>query len=131
MSYQPPPGNGDAVVGFVCSVVSGSLLIVSAGLSSVVSLVLAIVGIVLSRRGKRNVQEGRTPQHADLAGAGFIVGIVSTALSVLAILFWGALIVIGLTEPDWIDDEDDDPFDDDFQFQTAARVAAHAVRLLA
>jgi hypothetical protein len=131
VSHQPPPGNGDAVAGFVCSVVGGSLLIVSAGLSSLVSLILAIVGIVYSRRGKRNVQEGRTPQHSDLASAGFIVGIVSTALSVLAILFWGALIVIGLTEPDWIDDEQDDPFDDEFQFQTAVRLAAHAVRLLA
>lgn len=131
MSYQPAPGNGDAVAGFVCSVVSGALLIFSAGLSSVLSLVLAIVGIVYSRRGKRNVQEGRTPQHGDLAGAGFIVGIVSVALSVLAILFWGALIVIGLTEPGWIDDEDADPFDDEFQFQTAVMLVAQAVRLLA
>lgn len=131
MSYQPPPGNGDAIAGFVCSVVSGALLLVSAGLSSVISIVLAAVGIVYSRRGKRNVAEGRTPRHGDLASAGFVVGIVAAALAVIATLLWALLIAIGLSAPDWIDERDGDPFDDDFQFQVAVRLVATAARLLA
>jgi hypothetical protein len=96
---QPPvPDNGSAVAGFVLSLVSGSLLIISAGFSSVISIVCAILGIVYSRKGKRKVDAGETPKHRGLAQAGFIVGWVSLGLSILATIAWIAVLVVAITE---------------------------------
>ena len=90
----PVPGNSHAVAGFVLSVVAATLLVLSFGLSSIVSLICAVLGIVLSRKGTRNVQEGRTPKSADLARAGFITGVVALVLTVLATAGWIAVLVI-------------------------------------
>ncbi|MGH2824070.1 MAG: hypothetical protein ACRDLY_13810, partial [Thermoleophilaceae bacterium] len=49
---KPQPDNGPAVAGFVLSLVSGGLLVISIGLSSIVSVACAILGLVYSRRGK-------------------------------------------------------------------------------
>src|SRR5215210_1076823 len=130
----PQPPNGDAVAGFTCGIVGVSLLFFTAGLSTIVSLVLGIIAIPYSRKGKRNVAEGRTQKHKDLANAGFVIGIITTVLSVIATITW----ILIFTTVDWdeIDDSNDNPFDDDpfdGQFQSAVllRVVAMAVRLLA
>ena len=137
---QPPPApppqqppNNDAVAGFTCGIIGVSLLFFTAGLSTIVSLILGIVAIPYSRKGKRNVAEGRTQKHKDLANAGYIIGIITTVLSVIATITWVAI----LATVDWdeIDDSNDDPFDDDpfdRQFQSAVllRAAAMAARLL-
>ena len=109
-----------------------SLLFFTAGLSTIVSLVLGIVAIPYSRKGKRNVEEGRTLKHKSLASAGFVIGIVTVVLSVLATIGW--ILVFALVDWDEIDDSDDDPFDgdpfdNDFQSAVLLRVAAGAVRL--
>jgi hypothetical protein len=90
----PVPGNPQAIAGFVLSVVAAALLVVSFGLSSIVSIVLAVLGMVFSSKGRRNVDEGRTPKHRDLARAGFITGIVSLVLSVLATAAWVAVAIV-------------------------------------
>jgi hypothetical protein len=93
--YQPPaPDNGQAVAGFVFSLVAVGLLVISFGLSTIVSLGCAITGIVLSRKGKRKVDSGQTPKHRGLAQAGFIVGWVGVGLSLLAIAGWIAAFAI-------------------------------------
>jgi hypothetical protein len=98
---QPPvPDNGQAVAGFVLSLVSVGLLVISAGLSSIVSIGCAIAGIVCSRNGRRKVDVGETPKHRGLAQAGFIIGWVSLALAVLATIAWIVLIVVGVTAED-------------------------------
>ncbi len=138
---QPPPGywqaprpqpqqppNNDAVAGFTCGIIGASLLFFTAGLSTIVSLVLGIVAIPYSRKGNRNVEEGRTPKHKSLASAGYVIGIVTIVLSVLATVAW--VLIFTLVDWDEIDNSDDDPFDDEFQFQVAARVAVAAVRLV-
>jgi autotransporter family porin len=95
-AWQPPaPGNSPAMAGFVLSVVAAGLLVVSFGTSSIVSLVCAVLGIVFSRKGRQNVDEGRTAKHRDLAKAGFITGIVALVLTVLATAAWIAVIVAG------------------------------------
>ena len=89
--YQPQPqvpDNGPAVAGFVLSVVSATLLVLSVGLSSVVSVVCSALGIFYSRRGRVRVDSGESPKHRGLAQAGFIVGWVSIGLSILAIVTW-------------------------------------------
>jgi hypothetical protein len=89
----PVPGNSQAVAGFVMSVAAAALLVVSFGLSSVVSIMLAVLGIVFSSKGRKNVDEGRTPKHRDLARAGVITGIVALVLTLLATAAWVAVIV--------------------------------------
>lgn len=92
---QPPvPDNGQAVAGFVFALVSLGLLVISAGLSTIVSLGCAIVGIVCGRNGRRKVDAGETPKHRGLAQAGFIIGWVSLVLSILATIGWILFIVL-------------------------------------
>jgi hypothetical protein len=95
---QSAPDNGPAVAGFVLSLVSGGLLVISAGFSSVVSIVCAILGIVYSRNGKRKVDAGETPKHRGLAQAGFIIGWVSLGLSILATVAWILIFVLAATD---------------------------------
>ena len=103
---QAVPGNGQAVTGFVFSVIAVSLLVLSFGVSTIVSLGLAIAGVVCSRIGRRRVDAGETPKHRGLAQAGFIIGWVGVGLSILAIVAW--ILVIALWDPD-----DGSPFDPD------------------
>jgi hypothetical protein len=119
-AYPPPwgypqqqvPDNGQAIAGFVLSIVSLGLLIVSAGLSTIISIGCAIAGIICSRNGKRKVDAGETPKNRGLAQAGFIVGWVGLGLSLLATIFWIVVIVIAATS--------DDPNNDPFETVTAA-----------
>jgi hypothetical protein len=118
--YQPPPGyappppcgypqppvpdNGQAVAGFVFSLVSLGLLVISAGLSTVVSLGCAIAGIICGRNGKRKVDAGETPKHRGLAQAGYIIGWVSLALSILATIGWIIVLIVAINDPSSFDD---------------------------
>ena len=119
---QPQPDNGPAVAGFVVSIVSASLLILSGGLSSVISLVGSIFGIVYSRKGKKKVDNGETTRHAGLAQAGFIVGIVSLCLAALATAFWTAVLVAALSDEDFRDDLERE-FDNSETIRAFVRIA--------
>ena len=129
---QPPqpqqPANNDAVAGFTCGIVGVSLLFFTGGLSTIVSLILGIVAIPYSRRGKRNVEEGRTPKHKGLASAGLVIGIVTVVLSVIATVAW--VLIFTLVDWDEIDDSNDDPFKD-FDSAVLLRIVGAAVRLVA
>ena len=103
---QPVPDNGQAVAGFVLSVVALGLLVISFGLSTIVSLGLAIGGIVCSHNGKRRVDAGETPKHRGLAQAGFVVGWVSLGLSILAIVAWILVLALGSGDDQSIFDPD-------------------------
>jgi hypothetical protein len=129
--YPPPPqpDNGPAVAGFVLSLVAGGLLFVSAGLSSLVSVGLAIASIVYSRKGKKKVEAGETTKNAGLAQAGFIIGIVSLILAVLATLVWLLVLVAAITDEEFRDDLERE-FDSSESISAALRVAAAGARLL-
>lgn len=88
-----PPDNGPAVLGLCLALSSIGLLVISAGLSSLVSLAIGIVGIVQGAKGRRLVREGHTTRHKDLSQAAFVIGIVATVLAALATLAW---IVVGV-----------------------------------
>ena len=110
-AYQPQPAtpdNGSAVAGFVLSVVAGTLLLLSAGLSSIVSVVCAGLGIFYSRRGRLRVDRGETPKHRGLAQAGFITGIVSLVLAMLATAFWLLILILALTDEEFRNDFEND-----------------------
>jgi hypothetical protein len=126
---QPQPDNGPAVAGFVLSIVSVSLLVLSAGLSSLISLGCAIFGLVYSRKGKRKVESGETTKNAGLAQAGFIVGIVSICLSALATAIWIAVVVAAVSDEEFRDDLERE-FDNSESIRAGLRAAAVVGRLL-
>jgi uncharacterized membrane protein len=106
--YPPPPPNNPAVAGFVCSIVAGALLVVTVFFSSILSVVLAAIGIYLSRKGKQKVDRGETPRHRGLAQAGFVTGIVTLVLATLATLLFILFIVVYATDEQFRDDFNDD-----------------------
>jgi hypothetical protein len=95
------PDNGVAVTGFVLSVVAAGLLVISFGLSSIVSIACAGLGIYFSRQGKQRVERGETPRHGGLAQAGFITGVITLALSLLATVAWVIGLVFYATDEDF------------------------------
>lgn len=115
------PGNGEAVAGFSLSVAGVALLFFSAGLSSVISLICSALGVFFGRRGKRNVDEGKTTKHLSLARAGFIVGLIGIALSILATVAWTLILVFA----DW---SDDSSLDYEFDSSSIGHIAAFALR---
>jgi hypothetical protein len=123
------PDNSPAVTGFVLSLVASGLLVISAGLSSLISIACAIFGIVYSRRGKLRVASGETTRNASLAQAGFVIGIVSLVLSVIATLLW-ILIAVLVAVDDGFRDDFQDELDDGQTVTAALRVAAAGGRAL-
>jgi hypothetical protein len=123
------PDNGPAVAGFVISLVSVSLLLVSAGLSTLISLGGSIFGIVYSRKGKRKVQSGETAKNAGLAQAGFIVGIVALCLSALATVIWSLVLAAAIADDDFRRDLERE-FDNSETIRAALHVGAGLGRLL-
>jgi hypothetical protein len=131
-AYPPPwgypqqrvPDNGPAVAGFVLSLVSGALLIISAGFSSIISIGCAIAGIVYSRRGKQKVDAGETPKNAGLAQAGFIIGWISLALSILATVAWTLILAFAIA------DESGNDGSDPFTVQVTASAVRAGARLI-
>jgi hypothetical protein len=130
--YAPPavqPDNGPAVAGFVLSLVSGGLLIITLGLSSIVSLACAIFGLVYSRKGKRKVETGETTRNAGLANAGWIISIVSLVLSAVATLLYILLVIALATDVEFRRDFENE-FDNSDSIRASVRIAAAAGRLL-
>jgi len=116
------------VAGFVLSVTSGALLLLSIGLSTIVSVVCAGLGVFYSRRGRARVDRGETPKHRSLAQAGFITGIVSLVLSLLATAFWGALAILAATDDEFRRELEDD-LEDRNGIETSVLLGLTAVRL--
>jgi hypothetical protein len=125
----PQPDNGSAVAGFVLSLVSLGLLIISFGVSSIISLACAIVGLVYSRKGKRKVESGETTKNAGIANAGWIISIVSLVLSILATLIYIALVIALATDDEFRRDFEDE-LDDSNSIRAVVQIGAAAGRLL-
>jgi hypothetical protein len=124
---QPVPENNQAVAGFVISLVSIGLLVISVGLSSIVSVGCAIAGMVLGRKGVKKVDAGETPRHRTLGQAAFWIGVTGLILSLLATAGWIAVLVAALTDDEFRDDLERE-FDDSESITavvTALRLALH------
>jgi hypothetical protein len=119
---QSQPDNGPAVAGFVLSVISGGLLVISLGLSTIVSVACAVLGLVYSRKGKRKVESGETSKNAGLANAGWIIAIVSLVLSLIATAVYVALVIALATDPEFREDFENE-FDNSDTIRAFVRVA--------
>jgi len=129
---QPPvPDNGSAVAGFVLSLVAAGLLLISVGLSSIVSIVCSGLGIFYSRKGKQRVERGETPKHGGLAQAGFITGIVTLVISLLATAFWVLIVVLYATDDEFRRDFDNEIDGGGSGIETSVRAGALVIRLAA
>lgn len=126
------PDNSPAVAGFALSLIGGGLLFFFAGLTTIISLGLSIAGIVYSRKGRAMVDEGKTSKQRGLAQAGFIIGIVSTVLSVLATVFWILFFVLLATSEEFRRDLEDSNFGEGntISWELSIRVARAALALL-
>ena len=128
----PVPDNGPAVTGFVLSLVAAGLLLISVGLSSIVSVICSGLGIFYSHKGRQRVDRGETPKHRGLAQAGFITGIVTLVLSLLATAFWILILVLYATDEEFRRD-----FEDEIEggggggFETSVRAGGLAIRAAA
>jgi len=80
--------SGYSVAALVCSISSLGLLILSLGLSFVISLPLAIAGWVCAIKARRVGGQGRT---------GLVLSIVGVALGVAAMIVWVALLAAGFS----------------------------------
>jgi hypothetical protein len=129
-AYPSEPDNGPAVTGFVLAMVSLALWVFTAGLSTLVSLGLAIAGLFVSRTGKRRVASGQTRKNKGLAQAGFISSIVMIVLALLSTVAWTVFFVLLATDEDFRDDFDDENggFDSN-SITTTVRLGALVVRV--
>ena len=142
--YQPPPpgwypqqaqgqpaepDNGPAVAGFVMAVIAAGLLVISFLLLAFVSLVLAIFGLVYSRRGKRKVEAGETGKHKGLAQAGFIISIVTLVIAVPVTILEIVFVIAYATDEQFREDFQDE-WEQEFDTTTVMLVAS-TIRLAA
>jgi len=117
----------------VLSITAGTLLLLSVGASTIISVVCAALGIYYSRKGRARVDRGETPKHRGVAQAGFITGIVTLVLSILATIFWVVLAVLYATDEGFREDlenELDGGGSSPGGFETTIRLGAMAARLL-
>ena len=121
---QRVPDNNQAVAGFILSLVGGGLLLVSFGLSSILSVGLSIAGMVLGRQGVRRVDAGETPKSRSLGQAGFWIGLVSLILSVIATGIWVAVLIAALTDEEFQND-----LEREFDESQSLSLAVAALRL--
>lgn len=132
---QAAPDNGAAVAGLSLSIASGVLLLLSAGTSTIVSIVCAGLGIHYSRQGRGRVDRGQTHKHRGVAQAGFVTGIVTLGLSILCTLLWLLVGILYATDEsfrqDLKDELDGGKSDSPGGIQTSLQVGVAAIRLLA
>jgi hypothetical protein len=122
------PDNSPAVAGFVLSLVAGGLLLITAGLSSIVSVCCGVAGMIYSRKGKRKIEAGETTKSGGLAQAGFIISIISLVLSSLATAFWGLVLVLAAVDEDFQRDIENE-FDDSQSIKAYLQVTGMSVRV--
>jgi hypothetical protein len=90
-----PPRNGQALASLGVGAAGLALLVVSVGISFLVSLPCAIIALVLGRQGRgRAVREGIGGYRA--ARWGVVLGVVGCVLCVLAAIGWILVVVLDL-----------------------------------
>jgi fructose-specific phosphotransferase system IIC component len=100
--HDPGRDNPQAITGFSFGVSGLGLLVLSGGISFLISLPCSIVAIVVGRRGMRAVDTGVATKHRRYAKAGFVMGIVTCSLAA----FMGVSLILAAIFPDSFDNSD-------------------------
>ena len=85
--------NGLAIAALVCAIASLGLLVLSVGLSFMLSLPLGLAGWACAARAPKDVRPGQLK-------TGQVLAIIAVALSVAAAIVWVALMAAGVTPDD-------------------------------
>ena len=90
-------GRNYTIAGFACGTVGLVFAVISGVLPvlALFSLPLAIVGLVLSIKGGKELQANNMPKG--LATAGLVVGIVATALGAIAFFTCGLCVICAVS----------------------------------
>ena len=86
--------NNDAVASIACGLTGFGLLIWTNGISTVISLILGIFAVVFAGNARRNVEEGRTAKHGDLANGARIAGWITVGCSIAATIVWALVLAV-------------------------------------
>jgi len=98
-AHRPAPGNGQAIAALVLGSSGLALLLTTLGLAFFLSLPCAVMGWIFGVKARGRVERGETIQHAGIAQAGIVTGIIGVVLGVLALAFWVlVLIAAGTTD---------------------------------
>lgn len=73
-------------------------LVLTAGIASPLTLPLSIAAWVTGARGKRRVDRGEPVGDRHMAATGAVMGMVGVGLGILALVLWGVLIAVGVTD---------------------------------
>jgi hypothetical protein len=92
------PTNGLAIASVITATSSLGVLLLSIGFAAPLTMIASIIAVVLGHKGKKAVDEGRTPRSRDAAMAGFWTGIAGIVLSFIAIGLWVLVIVLASGE---------------------------------
>lgn len=91
------PGNAEATAALVLGIVSVTMVVLGFFLITLpIAVICGVIAIVLGRSGKRKVDRGETRRNRGHAQAGFVMGIVGTALGLLGVV--GFILLIALSE---------------------------------
>lgn len=88
-----PPSNNAAVASIVVACSSIGLLLLTAGIAAPLTAIASTIATFLGHKGREDVDKGKTTVQRDLAVAGFWTGIGGVIISIIALIFWVALIV--------------------------------------
>ena len=102
--HEPERDNPQAITAMSFGLSGLGLLLLSGGISFLVSIPCAIVAIVVGRRGMRAVDTGVATKHRRYAKAGFTTGIVTCSLGA----FMGVSLILAAIFPDEFESNDDE-----------------------
>jgi hypothetical protein len=101
-SYGPEPDNDPAIASLTLALSGLGLLFFSFGFSAaVVSPAAGAFAIYYGRKGMQKVDKGETRRYRGAAKAGFIIGVVTVVLSIVAAAIW---IIVIASNPDVFDE---------------------------
>ena len=92
---EHPPRNAQAIASLGIGVAGLALLVVSLGLSFLVSLPCAVIALALGRQGRRRAEAERIGGRR-AARAGVTLGVLGCVLCVLAAIAWVLVVVLDL-----------------------------------
>lgn len=97
--HEPGRDNPQAITGFSFGVSGLGLLVLSGGISFLISIPCGIVAMIVGRRGMKAVDTGAATRHRRYAKAGFVTGLVTCGFAA----FMGVSLILAAIFPDEFD----------------------------